>query len=172
MINSHNFRFRNTIWPICLPEEASNKTNEWHQKRLTLAAYGENTRNDAENDDFLTEETFRVEENILCNGIYDIRTFDTFYEQIQTALPRLFRDNTIFCARVSGTVAGTCPGDSGGTLLTKKGSKSYVIATVHGSIEACDGSRFPSIFVRLDAPEILYWLAYNIFPENSVPILW
>ena len=149
MINSHNFRFRNTIWPICLPEVASNKTNEWQQKRLTLAAYGENTSNDVENDDFLTEETFRVEENILCNGIYDIRTFDTFYEQIQTALPRLFRDNTIFCARVPGIVTGTCPGDSGGTLLTKKDSKSYIIATVHGSIEGCDGSGRPHLVISI-----------------------
>ena len=40
------------------------------------------------------------------------------------------------------------------------------IAVVHGSIDSCDGSRFPSIFVRLDEPDILRWIYRVVFPDR------
>jgi len=165
------FRFRNSVWPICIPEVASDELDEWLGKGLTLAAYGENTKNDVENDAILTAATFIGEKSTLCSGIYDISTFENEYEQIHTSLPRLFKDNTIFCARVPGTDAGTCPGDSGGTLLTTQfiesigDSRSVIAAVVHGSIKPCDGTRFPSIFVRLDNFEILSWIIKEVFPK-------
>ena len=42
---------------------------------------------------------------------------------------------------------------------TKKGA-------VHGSVANCDGSRFPSIFVRLDEPKILEWIFQLVFPDK------
>lgn len=138
---------------------------------LILAAYGENIKNDVEHDEILTAETFIGERSTLCNGLYDVNTFSAESEKIQTSLPKLFNDKSIFCARVPGTNAGTCPGDSGGTLLTVpfidkiQDSRSILAAVVHGSIKPCDGTRFPSIFVRLDNHDILSWIIQEVFPK-------
>ena len=32
------------------------------------------------------------------------------------------------------------------------------LAIVHGNIKNCDGSRFPSIFVRLSEPDVYDWI--------------
>merc|ERR1711981_997773 len=165
------FRFRNSVWPICIPQETSDKIDEWVGKGLTLAAYGENTKNDVEHDEILTAEQFIGERSALCSGKYDVGSFEDESEKIQTALPKLFDDNSIFCARVPGTDAGTCPGDSGGTLLITpfiekiQDSRSIIVAVVHGSISPCDGTRFPSIFVRLDNHNILSWIIQEVFPK-------
>ena len=37
------------------------------------------------------------------------------------------------------------------------------IGVVHGSISNCDGSRFPSIFVRLDHPDVLEFIQTTIY---------
>lgn len=168
------FRFRTSVWPICLPKAPSNDIDEWWNKGLTLAAYGENTKNDVENDAILTEEIFIGEKSTLCSGLYDSQSFDVRYEQIKLRLPRLFNDNTVFCGRVPGSDAGVCPGDNGGTVLQTLfveeigDSRSFLQAIVHGSISPCDGSRFPSIFVRLDNPEILSWLNDNVSREKTI----
>ena len=69
-----------------------------------------------------------------------------------------------FCNQL-GTASGTCGGDSGGPALQfddEYGDNGYPkwvqVAAVHGSLGNCDGSRFPSIFVRLDEPSILKWI--------------
>ena len=64
------------MWPICIPEESSDEIDEWWQKGLTLAAYGENTKNEVENDAVLTVETFIGEKSTLCSGLYDVSSFD------------------------------------------------------------------------------------------------
>ena len=33
-----------------------------------------------------------------------------------------------------------------------------LIAIVHGAITSCDGSRYPSIFTRINHPSILNWI--------------
>ena len=75
-----------------------------------MAAYGENTKNDVENDDVLTSELFIGKSNKLCSLKYDLDTWEAEYEQVNTALPKLFNDNSIFCAHVPSTDTGTCPG--------------------------------------------------------------
>jgi len=170
------FKFRPSVWPICIPEESSDEIDEWWQKGLTLAAYGENTKNEVDNDAVLTVETFIGEKSTLCSGLYDVSSFDAESEQISLSLPRLFNDNSVFCARVPGSDAGTCPGDSGGTLLQTpfiekiKDSRSILRGVVHGSIAPCDGSRFPSIFVRIDNHDILTWIADTVFKKQNLRI--
>lgn len=168
------FRFKQSIWPICLPGIASNEIDEWKGSGLTLAAYGENTKNDVEDDEVLTAETFFGQTYKLCNEAYDVGTLEAEHEQIQTSLPRLFNDNTIFCASVPSTAAGTCPGDSGGTLLKTEfidsigDIRSILVGVVHGSIKVCDGSRFPSIFSRMDNYDILSWVVEEAFGLDEV----
>jgi len=143
---------------------------------LTLAAYGENTKNDIENDAILTVETFIGEKSTLCSGLYDVSSFEAESEKIKLSLPNLFNDNSVFCARVPGSDAGTCPGDSGGSLLQTQfiedvgDSRSILRGVVHGSITPCDGTRFPSIFVRLDNHDILTWIAETVFKRQKLKI--
>ena len=72
-----------------------------------------------------------------------------------------------------GTASGTCGGDSGGPVLQfdddyRDGEypKWIQVASVHGSAGNCDGSRYPSIFVRLDEPSILKWIYRIVFPNK------
>ena len=64
---------------------------------------------------------------------------------------------------------GTCAGDSRGILMSKhfdvtQGFITTQQAVVHGSRSQCDGTRYPSIFVRLDNSEVLPWIFENVFP--------
>ena len=69
--------------------------------------------------------------------------------------PKKFNHPSIFCAQKEGSNFGTCEGDSGGPFVRfdydPTDPKWYQVAIVHGSGESCDGTRFPSIFVRLMA---------------------
>ena len=141
---------------------------------MTLAAYGENTKNDVEDDEILTAQTFFGQTYKLCNEAYDVGRLAAEHEKIQTSLPRLFNVTTIFCASVPSTAAGTCPGDSGGTLLKSEfidnigDVRSVLVGVVHGSIKECDGSRFPSIFSRMDNYDILSWVVEEAFGLDEV----
>ena len=69
---------------------------------------------------------------------------------------------------MTGQTSGTCPGDSGGILLKQvwtpdEGDIAVQQAVVRGSIRDCDGTRFPSIFNRLDNKKVLPWIKSNVF---------
>ena len=53
-----------------------------------------------------------------------------------------------------------CKGDSGGPMVQDDGVVVTLIGIVHGSgaIASCDGSRYPSIFTRVNHPAILNWI--------------
>ena len=64
----------------------------------------------------------------------------------------------MFCALQYGTDFGTCRGDSGGPMVQDDGVIVTLIGVVHGAISSCDGSRYPSIFTRVNNPLILNWI--------------
>ena len=76
------------------------------------------------------------------------------------------------CNRVNG---GTCPGDSGGPLLTDaQGDETFEIVVqqigvLHGGLEPCSHTDFPSIYTRLDEPSIYQWLRTQIRIKNFWP---
>ena len=43
-------------------------------------------------------------------------------------------------------------------MVQDDGVKVTLIAIVHGAITSCDGSRYPSIFTRINHPSILNWI--------------
>ena len=69
-----------------------------------------------------------------------------------------FNGGSVFCAAKFGSPDSSCRGDSGGPALWFDGIKNYQVGTIHGSIANCDGSRFPTIFVRMDNPDVLEWI--------------
>ena len=88
---------------------------------------------------------------------------------ILQTLPDKFENPSLFCANKEGSNVGTCPGDSGGPIRIFDDDKlSHVqIGVVHGSIRRCDGSRFPSIFVRLDNPDVMKFIKDTIYGINT-----
>ena len=68
---------------------------------------------------------------------------------------------------------GTCPGDSGGPLLTSVEdletleTKAQQVGVLHGGLEACSNANFPAIYVRLDNPSIHQWLMSQIFGDQK-----
>ena len=57
----------------------------------------------------------------------------------------------------------TCKGDSGGPL-TIEGSddKFYQLGIVHGMVSHCGNRNFPSIFARIDDPEIYDFITETV----------
>ena len=172
------FRFRQTIWPICIPEKV--RPREYHfEKGYTLVGFGKDTNAPDTCDDFecLKQDQLNAQRTEYCSAIYGqilSSPFDPFYEIIKNTLPKNFDgEDSLICAGIPGQNAGTCPGDSGGILMKSKfDPESGLIATqqavVHGSGANCDGMRFPSIFVRLDNSEVLTWIFENVFPDKII----
>ena len=107
----------------------------------------------------LTSIDLNVKTTTHCNQKYTVGRSTRYFYEIEDALPNKFNGGSIFCASNDGTEAGTCRGDSGGPTLFNDGLKTHQLGVVHGSITSCDGSRFPSIFARIDNPEVFQWLS-------------
>ena len=114
-----------------------------------------------------------VKKKRFCNQKYEVKSSHRNYLTIMSSLPNLFDDKSVFCANNQGRDSGTCGGDSGGPVLQFDDDvgdgeipKWKQIGAVHGSVANCDGSRFPSIFVRLDEPKILEWIFQIVFPDK------
>ena len=106
----------------------------------------------------LTSVDLTIKTIALCNAKYDVGQENRNYFEIIDSLPTKFNSGSVFCASNSGTDDGTCRGDSGGPALFSDGIKNQQLGVVHGSITSCDGSRFPSIFVRIDNPDVYNWI--------------
>jgi len=91
---------------------------------------------------------------------YTVDRFSDNFFSIEESLPEKFNSPTVVCANQFGTDLGTCKGDSGGPMVQDDGVVVTLIGIVHGSgaIASCDGSRYPSIFTRVNHPAILNWI--------------
>ena len=75
--------------------------------------------------------------------------------------------------QIPGTRHGSCPGDSGGILMSKdwipalQEYRAVQKAVVRGSVKACDGQRYPTIFNRLDNIETLSWINEIVFGKSK-----
>ena len=74
---------------------------------------------------------------------------------------------------IPGTREGSCPGDSGGILMSDdwipeiQDYRAVQKAVVRGAVKACDGQRFPTIFNRLDEIETLSWINKIVFGKSK-----
>ena len=174
------FRFRESIWPICIPEEV--RPREYHSgKGYRLVGYGKNIDNPELCNDFecLKEDRLDVKPTDYCSAVYDLPPFDPFHDLIKKTLPKSFdEEDSLICAgSLPDQKSGSCPGDSGGILLSKsfdknKGFITTQQAVVHGSLQSCDATRYPNIFVRLDNSEVRPWIFENVFSgKYNIPLL-
>jgi len=107
-------RFKENVWPICIPDKAEDDQDKYKGKELTILGYGP-----ADKGEILTQEQITVRKSTYCNRRYSVKPFDLYSGNIETALPRLFDDDSVFCAQKPGQKAGTCAGDSGGPLISE-----------------------------------------------------
>ena len=73
--------------------------------------------------------------------------------KLDRSLPNNFQ-SSLFCARHSTDTHGSCPGDSGGPLITEIGGFYYQLGIIHGALHECS-NKVPGIYVRIDHPKIL-----------------
>ena len=161
--------FQDNIWPICIPAQPMANLNHLYDRSGSVVAYG---AADSENKSSkLTVIDLTVRSKLWCEDAYEVKPLDQKFDAIRKTLPTKFNDPSIFCAQKEGSNFSTCEGDSGGPFVRfdadPKDPKWYQSAVVHGSGESCDGSRFPSIFVRLDNKDILTWIMEKVFPERN-----
>ena len=166
-------RFKSNIWPVCLPEETNSNQNHLYRQGISVIGYGPMSGSADDDRTSVTQLDLVVKKKRFCNQKYDVKSIDRNYLTIMDSLPNLFNDKSVFCASNQGQESGTCGGDSGGPVLQfdddfEDGEipKWVQVGAVHGSVANCDGSRFPSIFVRLDEPKILEWIFRLVFPDK------
>ena len=156
--------FQENIWPICIPAQPMAGSN--HLDYGYVIAYGPDGKNAPSK---LTVINLPVKKKLWCENLYDVNPLDPKFPAIRKTLPDKFNNPSIFCAQQQGSHLGTCEGDSGGPFVKfdddHNNPKWYQVAVVHGSGESCDGTRFPSIFVRLDNRDILPWIMKIVFPD-------
>ena len=137
-----------------MPEKSNNDSDHLAFVGIKVLGFGPQ---DEENL-MLTAIDLNIKPIAICNSKYDVRQDNRNYWTIFDSLPNKFNNGSVFCASNFGTDDGTCRGDSGGPALLFDGIKNQQLGVVHGSITSCDGSRFPSIFVRIDNPDVFNWI--------------
>jgi len=140
--NPVDFDRHPNIRPICLP---SNSRENYAGSRAIVAGWGVTGENEGHSD-VLKEATVTVLSNTECRRIYGDR------------------HESMICAKTTGTredktLQGTCEGDSGGPLITRRpGQTSYTLIGVVSWVWA------PNICMQEDYPggfaEITHFLAW------------
>ena len=164
-----SFTFKRSIWPICIPDVVHPR--EHHDGKFNhLVGFGTDI-SDSKCIECLKSDLLNVKTTTFCSAKYGQvinASFDPDHDAVVSALPNNFEDDPLICAKVTTRTSGTCKGDSGGILWAlvfnlDEGEIVVQQAVVRGSIRNCDGTRFPSIFNRLDNSEVLPWIKAKVF---------
>ena len=172
------FTFRDSRWPICLPEAAQPRA--FHSGRgYTLVGFGKDINKESQGS-VLTDLSLTVRPTSACLSKYSKILNDEqndFHYVIKNTLPNSFNEDSLICASQPGKTSGSCPGDSGGILMSYqwkpdiKDERAIQTAVVHGAAKRCDGGRYPPIFVRIDNKEALDWINSIVFNDSGTSIM-
>ena len=149
--------FSELIRPICLPLK-SGTNRDFHTVDLlgwgSDHLYGPTSQ-------VLKRVTQTIYPEEYCNDTHSRK--GAVAEQVQKVVPDLFQSH-VLCAGYDIGNQGPCRGDSGGPLQFHDRIKGrYVqVAIVHGSVAGCGDVEFPSVYVRLDDPEVHEFIISSI----------
>ena len=168
------FMFRNSRWPICIPEET--RSREFHfSKGYSLVGFGRDLNLDNRGS-VLTTLDLDVQPTVACSSQYaEIlnNERDDQHFRLKNTLPKNFDEDSLLCASKPGRSSGSCPGDSGGIFMRNEyvsdlnDYRNIQTAVVHGAVQKCNGGRYPPIFVRIDTDEALPWINSIAFPTTT-----
>lgn len=171
------FSFKENVWPICIPEKAESNKDAYKNTEMTLLGYGPAKKGEILTLEQLTVQgsdacnaRYTVKPFDLFSGNIETALPNLFNDDSIMCAQKP--------GQQAGTCAGDSGGpliveppiaddsDSGSDsdddyyeyvsssrsdAISAGGSERYVQkGLVHGSIKNCDGTRFPSIFIRLD----------------------
>ena len=169
------FTFRNSRWPICLPEAAQPRTiHSGHG--YTLVGFGRDINKESQGS-VLTDLNLIVQPTNACSSKYSRILNDELNDLhylIKNALPNNFDDDSLICASVPGKTSGSCPGDSGGLAMnnewvdTLEDYRAFQVAVIHGAAQKCNGQRYPQILIRLDTSETISWINSIAFSKGMI----
>ena len=159
---------------VCLPTTPRSDIEHLVERHLHVLGFGQ-TQEDKENDSYtLREVDLRVLYTDECNENHNITKIGTAFERILEDTFYDFPDTTLksyqICSTSFNEESGTCSGDSGAPgLYKRRQSKPFTqYAVLHGSIgDSCDNKKFPSLFTRIDEPEIFNWIKETIQPFEN-----
>lgn len=164
-------QFNSFVRPICIPNEAKLNVDQHTMQQMHLAGWGLSGRSAAGSQNMLRQVFLTIYAQRLCQTLYeqadesDTNTFNA----INNLIPNGFQSN-IVCAggAITGNY-GSCKGDSGSPLFQFSQSKLKFVqqGIVSGGIGSCGDPRYPSIYVRLEDPEIFNFIQ-SILKDNLV----
>ena len=133
--------------------------NKWFRNQIHLVGYGKE-RQDSRSQ--LRAATMVIIPNFRCEDQLD-KARDS-YSKILISLPNnpLLMKNQL-CSGVSGLIGagvGTCAGDSGSPAIFYDWKREAFsqLGVLHGGVTQCSSNVLPSIYTRLDDPNILQFI--------------
>ena len=169
------FRFRDSRWPICLPEMSAPRDSH-SGIGYVLLGFGRDTST-VNQGNVLTQLDLTVQPTAACSTLYGKILDDqdnNLFTQTRMALPKNFEEDSLICAQKPRRNSGSCPGDSGGIFMrnewvnTLQDYRALQIAVVHGAGQKCNGRRYPQILVRLDKEDVLTWINNIAFTKGGM----
>ena len=172
------FRFRNSRWPICIPEVSAPRDS--HSRiGYTMLGFGRDI-NREKRGNVLTELDMTVQPTSACSTLYG-RILDDqdndYFTQTRISLPKNFDEESLICSQKPGKSSGSCPGDSGGLIMknewvdTLEDYRAFQVAVIHGAAQKCNGQRYPQILIRLDTSETISWINSIVFSKGGMYLL-
>ena len=150
------------IRKICLPQKTHDEPNVWYGKGVNLVGYG---AIDSDRTNPLRTAKLDIVETSYC---IDQHNIGKWLQKVGPKIRRNLPGNPMIKANqlcgiddgVRTDVHGSCPGDSGSPAIRKNHrNEAYEqVAVVHGSVGSCRADIFPTVFTRLDDPNIFQFV--------------
>ena len=168
--------FSFTIHPICLPKVPNTDIDSVQNIPATLSGYGSKS---GETSTVIHYSPLTIMRQKECEELmFDLKTSNSEFGQDLWRKAESILDserkisNELICTKAPIEELGTCPGDSGSSLIMEDpDSKRQVqIGIVYGSLEQCNDQKYPSLYARLDDYNILSFIRETAFGDKIEPV--
>ncbi|TRY68815.1 hypothetical protein TCAL_09629 [Tigriopus californicus] len=166
--------FNSFIRSVCLPDGPSTDISQYDGQLTTLTGWGVFTPGQVTTSDELRKTNVEIYPQSHCNDTHEEALLNRpdLRNKISTGLPELFQNN-VLCAGNFGGGGGSCYGDSGSPLLKLctygcDYKKYFLIGIVQGGVDICGSKRIPSIYSRIDDPDVFSFVK-DVLNGDSIP---
>ena len=160
--------------PICLPSNASPDLDKWAEYPYTqVLGYASPDANSthlkSSRITILNHENCAPKHQQALDSAIKTLSDENDRYILTSSVETLIQDDEFSSSLVCGKnpqieTEGTCPGDSGGPLTVLTNNNRFLqVGTVHGSVDDCDNTKFPTVFVNLLDYEVLDFVRRTLF---------